>query len=60
MTLQQMLHFSGSVLGPALLAQSMAEALRGIPEVADGRGSPRPSAIAERLLRQAFPNGLEP
>lgn len=61
MTLTEMLRFSGGVLGPALLAQAFAETLHQVPDLAPRENHPPsepPSPDVDRLLRQAFPNGL--
>jgi hypothetical protein len=59
-TIREMLFFSGSVLGPALVGQALrdmaAELLQGVPQAALER--PRVADSAERLLEQAFPRGL--
>ena len=59
MTIREMLFFSGSVLGPALVAQALqemaAELLQGVPQVAE---RPPVADSAVRLLEQAFPRGL--
>ncbi len=53
MTLQQMLRFSGSVLGPALVARAVFDLLRCVPEPAEIAAPAKP-------LLQAFPDGLDP
>jgi hypothetical protein len=58
MTLHEMLRFSGSVLGPALVAQAVADALRAVPGY-EPLSSARLAADVDRLLRQALPNGLD-
>jgi hypothetical protein len=56
-TLREMMAFAGGVLGPALLAQAAAEALRAVPGASKETGRRSPEE-AETLLRRAFPDGL--
>ena len=60
MTVREMLVFAGGVLGPALVAQELADVLRAVP--GHGRAPPerRPPDGADGLLRQVFPHGLAP
>jgi hypothetical protein len=55
-----MLFFSGSVLGPALVAQALqelaTELLQGVSQVTAEQPTAADSAM--RLLEQAFPQGL--
>ncbi len=59
MTLQQMLRFSGSVLGPALVAQAVFDLLRCVPEPAEIAAPATRDDGVNRLLLQAFPDGLD-
>jgi hypothetical protein len=52
-----MMAFAGGVLGPALVGQAVAEALRAVPAV-DQEQDERPREAADALLRRAFPDGL--
>ena len=59
MTITEMLRFSGSVLGPALVAEALADLLKHSPELQARQPAERPQTESvDRLLRQAFPNGL--
>jgi hypothetical protein len=48
------------VLGPALVAQQVADVLRAVPAAIRPEPEPRARDRADALLRQAFPNGLGP
>jgi hypothetical protein len=57
-TVREMLVFAGGVLGPALVAQQVADLLRAVPGAERARPEPRPRDGADALLRQVFPDGL--
>ena len=58
MTIREMLFFSGSVLGPALIAQAMLELLQEVPRLNPALVA-APGDEVERLLHQARPNGID-
>lgn len=58
MTVEEMLVFSGGVLGPALIAQAMAHLVQGVPELAPWVVKPADDGV-DRLLASALPHGLE-
>jgi hypothetical protein len=62
MNLQEMLHFSGSVLGPALMAQAFADLAASVPILVPGPPALPTSRVGgeavDRLLQQALPDGL--
>ena len=59
MTTPELLRFAGGVLGPALVAQALADLLRAAPELQPPPAAPPGAPDAERLLRQVFPRGLD-
>lgn len=60
MTTNEMLFFSGRILGPALLAEAVAETLTRVPALRTTLPQPKPRHDpALLLLARAFPNGLD-
>jgi hypothetical protein len=60
LTTKEKLFFCGGVLGPVLIAQAMAELLRQVHASSPPLGADTSEdGSVDRLLRQAFPAGLE-
>lgn len=56
LTLDELLYFSGSVLGPALIAGEVKRQLERIPQLAGSPASSRPKRTADEILAAVFEN----